>query len=154
MLAKSGGVGVAEGVAVEDDGWRQAAGTDATSGGERSVGVGSGFAGLNAERFFCRCEKRWRAFDVASGAHANEAAVLARRLEGEEVIEGGDSVGLAERDPERFGNKAQRGLVEIAEGLLNSVKRFDEGVAGETVAAHGAVDNAPSFIVGRERRFS
>lgn len=77
----------------------------------------------------------------------------AGRLESEEVVEGGDAVGLAKGNAERLGDKAERGLVEITEGFLNSVESFDEGVAGETVAAHGAVDDAPAFVVGRKRGF-
>jgi len=80
---------------------------------------------LNAEGFFSGGEKGGRALDVAGGAHANEAAVLAGRLESEEVVEGGDTVGLAERDAERFGDEAERRLVEIAERFLNGVESFD-----------------------------
>lgn len=66
------------------------------------------------------------------------------------MVEGGNAIGLAERDAEGFGDKAERGLVEIAEAFLNGVKGFDDGVAGEAVAPHGAVDDAPAFVVGRE----
>lgn len=150
---KRGGIGVAEGVAVEDDCRGEAAGADAARGGQRCVGVGSGFAGLNAEGLFGGGEKRGCAFDVAGGTHADEAAVPARRFKSKEVIEGGDSVGLAERDAKRFCDEAERGLVEIAEGLLNGVKSFDECVARKTMPPHGAIDDAPAFVVGRERGF-
>lgn len=82
-LTKGGGIGVGEGVAVEDDGGGKAAGTDAARGGEGSVGVESGFAGLNAQGLFCGGKESRRAFDVTGRAHADEAAMLARRLEGE-----------------------------------------------------------------------
>jgi hypothetical protein len=152
-LTKGSGIGVGEGVAVEDNGWSEAAGTDAARGVERSVGVGCSFTGLNAQSFFGGSQKRWRAFDVAGGAHADEAAVFAWRLKSEEVVKGGNSVGLAERDAEGFCNETERRLIEIAEGFLNGVKCFNEGIAREAVAAHGAINDTPSFVIGRERGF-
>ena len=51
----------------------------------------------------------WSALNVAGRAHADHAGVLARRLESKEMIESGDAVGAAERDPQ--------GCRYVAQGL-------------------------------------
>jgi len=151
VLAERGGIGVAEGFPIEDDCGGEAAGADAARGGERGVRVRSGFAGTNAQGFLGGGQERGRTFNVARGAQANEAAVLAGRLESEEVIEGGDAVSLAGGNAERFGDKADRRLVEKAERFLNGVESFDEGVARKAVTPHGAIDDTPTLIVRGER---
>ena len=73
--------------------------------------------------------------------------MLAERLHGEEVIEGGDAVGLAERNAKGLRDEAQGSLIEIPEGFLNGMEGLDQSVASETVTPHGAIDNAPAPIV-------
>ncbi len=79
--------------------------------------------------------------------------MLAERLHGEEVIEGGDTVCLTEGNAEGFRDEAKRGLVQVAEGFLNGMKSLYQGVARETVTPHRAIDDAPALIVRGKRRF-
>ena len=68
------------------------------------------------------------------------------------MVEGNHAIGLAQRHAQREGYEADCVVVEVTEGRLHGVQRFNQRVAGETVFAHGSVHDLPSFIVARQRR--
>ena len=43
-------------------------------------------------------------------------------------------------------------VVEVAEGGLHGVQRFNQRMAGKPVLAHGAVHDLPAFVVAGQRR--
>ena len=68
------------------------------------------------------------------------------------VVERRDTICLAERDVQGEGDKADSVIVEISESGLDGMERFDQGVAGESIFAHGAVHDLPTFVVAGQRR--
>src|SRR5690349_1228674 len=69
-------------------------------------------------------------------------------LHGEELIEGGRSVNLAEGYAERRGDERQRGLIEVFKLLLNRMQRLNQGVSLISQLTHGGSDGFPSLVVG------
>jgi len=93
MLAHSRRPDLARDFLVVNHGGRQPVGAQATRGEQRDLLVGGGFSGGDAEVVLDRIEQLLRTLEIAGCAHANDAGVLARRLQREEMVEGGDAVG-------------------------------------------------------------
>ena len=90
---------------------------------------------------------RLTSFDITGGSQAENTVVPPFRLERESVIEGRDSVDQALGKVQLAGNGTQRGVLEIAIGILRRVQCLDEGVGSVSIFTHGRVDHAPSFFV-------
>ena len=76
----------------QDDGWGDAAGTEATGRQERQLAVRRRRTGADLRRFRHGGEQRVGALDVACRAGTDDAGVLALRLECEEVIKSRNSI--------------------------------------------------------------
>jgi len=135
--------------AVEDDGGGDAAGADAAGGEQGEEAVGGGFAGCDFCFLLDGGEEAVGAFDVAGGAHADDAGVFALGFEGEEVIEGGDAVDAAGGEVEVVGDEAEDVVVEVAEKFLGFVEDFDERFVFEEVALHVDFEDFVAFVGGR-----
>src|ERR1039458_7910350 len=122
---------------VVNDGRGQAARSQTASAQHGNLAVGRGLAGSNAEFLLHRLQQLRRTFDVAGGSDAEDASVLARRLEREKVIEGGNAIGPAQRHAQGPRHKAQGAHIEIAEHFLHGVERFDQAARVVAHTAHG-----------------
>src|SRR5664280_1504464 len=94
-----------------------------------------------------------RAAAVAGGPGAHDAGVLALWLEREERVEGRDAVDAGVGDPERVAHVVERIGVQVAERLLGSVERLDQGRWAITQAAHPRLDDLPALVIARGGRF-
>src|SRR5207302_11110512 len=69
-----------------------------------------------------------RATDVTHGPLTQDYGVLARRLEAEEVVEGGYAEHAAGWQPQLAGHVPQQLGSQVAEGVLRRVQDFDQRV--------------------------
>jgi hypothetical protein len=120
-----------DGVAVEHDGGEGAT-ADAGHAIERELAVGRGGAGLDAEAPAGLVEEDRGTLQVAGGAAADADGVASRRLEAEQVEEGGDAPDARGRDAGFAGDPAERAGGEVPLGALLALERGDQpaGFAG------------------------
>src|ERR1035437_5704356 len=122
----------------------------ATCGHQRDVAIRGGLAWFDLEVLLRLCQHLIRTLDVAGGADADRAGVLARRLQTEVMVEGHYPIGLAKRHMQRQCDEPYGGVVQIAKRGLSGVECLDQGVAGITMAPHRPVYDLPPRIIGRK----
>src|SRR5262249_22491116 len=86
------------------------------------------------------------AFNIASGAHADDTSVPALRFESEEVVEGSYPVNAAGRELEFGSNKQQQVIFQKAKKILGLVQHFDERILLELMLLHVRFQNLETLI--------
>ncbi len=132
--------------AVHDQHRRQAATAQAAGRVEAEVAVGRGVAGLDAVGVLQRGDDLGRSLDVAGRAHADDAVVFALRLEGKEVVEGGDAVDPTRRQLQLPRDVEQQVFLQETEGLLGGVQDLDQGILLKAEALQRAVDQRETRV--------
>ena len=91
-------------------------------------------------------QERLGPLDVAGGAHADDAGVLALGREGEEVVERGDAVDAAGRQLQAVSDVVEEVVLEVAEQLLGGVQHLDQGVGLEPLPLHARVEHLEPLV--------
>src|SRR5579862_746798 len=131
---------------VIDNSRRQSTRSEASGCEHRDLAVRSRFSGVHAQFVLKRRKQLRGAFDVTGGSHAYDACVLAGGLQCEKMIEGRNTVGTAQRDPQRDGDIAKGFLIQISKRLLHRMQSLDQASRMVTKSAHGSVHEPPSFV--------
>ena len=123
-----------------------AARADAARRQQRELAVRRRLARLDLRLVLDRGQHLVRPFDIAGGAHADDAGVLALGFEREEMVERGDAIHAAGRQLEPVGDEQQQVVLQVAEQLLRLVQHLDQRVLLELMLLDVRLKNLEALV--------